>query len=87
MSKAGADANGGDERDGESDQSARRFIRELVSPATALGGVRELGTTALARQLSLAEDQLSGHWCSRCAGIWYGCALEVQCPVCGSRRG
>lgn len=63
------------------------FVRSLLAPARPLGGHRELGTTALARQLGLAEDQLGGHWCSRCHGIWYGCALEVECPVCGNRRG
>lgn len=48
---------------------------------------RELGTTPLARQLGLADEQTNGHWCSRCQGIWYGYTLEVQCPVCGNRKG
>jgi hypothetical protein len=69
------------------DASARAFLRSLTAPARALGGHRELGTTALARQLGLADDRLGGHWCSRCEGIWYGCTLEVQCPRCGNRRG
>ena len=63
------------------------FVRRLLSPRVPLGSRRELGTTALAQQLGLAEDQLGGHWCSHCQGIWYGCALEVQCPVCGNRNG
>jgi len=63
------------------------FVRGLLAPAAPLGGFRELGTTPLARQLGLSDDQLCGHWCSRCNGVWYGCALEVQCPSCGNRRG
>lgn len=67
--------------------AAAAFVRALVDPAAPLSGHRELGITALARQLGLPDDQLSGHWCSRCEGIWYGSALEVQCPACGNRRG
>lgn len=66
---------------------ADEFVRGLLSPKQPLGGYRELGTTALARQLGLPDEQLSGHWCSRCHGIWYGCPLEVQCPACGNRSG
>lgn len=73
--------------DANDSATTRKFIDTLVAPAQALGVRRELGTTALAQQLGLAEDQLGGHWCSRCAGIWYGCALEVQCPCCGNRQG
>jgi hypothetical protein len=69
------------------DASAQAFMRALVSPARALGARRELGTTLLARQLGLADDQLGGHWCSRCQGLWYGCMLEVECPSCGNRHG
>ena len=72
---------------GERDASSRAFVDALVTPAQPLGGHREIGATPLALQLGLAEDQLSGHWCSRCQGIWYGCALEVQCPACGNRHG
>lgn len=75
-----------------SDESSKRaapdaFMRSLVNPAQPLGVRRELGTTALARQLGLPDDQLNGHWCSRCHGIWYGCTLEVECPRCGNRHG
>ena len=75
----------GDPRD-EALQS-RKFLRSLVAPAKSLGSPHELGTTPLARQLGLADEQLGGHWCSRCEGIWYGCALEVECPCCGNRHG
>jgi hypothetical protein len=63
------------------------FVRRLLKPPAPLGGYRELGHTPLARQLQLPEDRLSGHWCSRCQGIWWGTALEVQCPACGNRNG
>lgn len=49
--------------------------------------LHELGITPLARQLGLADEQTNGHWCSRCEGIWYGYTLEVECPVCGNRKG
>jgi hypothetical protein len=63
------------------------FINRLLAAPGVPGAPRELGTTPLARKLGLPEDQLGGHWCSRCRGIWYGCALEVECPACGNRRG
>ena len=54
---------------------------------TAPRGFKDLGITPLARQLGLSTEQTNGHWCSRCAGIWFGYTLEAQCPVCGSRKG
>lgn len=51
------------------------------------GGFRDLGITALARRLALKDEQTCGHWCSRCTGVWFGCPLEAQCPVCGNRKG
>jgi len=47
----------------------------------------DLGPSRLARSIGLPRHQLTGHWCSRCRGIWYGYPLEVECPVCGNRRG
>jgi hypothetical protein len=72
---------------GEKDARSQKFLRSLVAPEHSVGGHREIGTTPLAQQLGLADEQLGGHWCSRCEGIWYGCTLEVQCPSCGNRRG
>ena len=69
------------------DAASQAFVRTLLGPERALGPVRELGTTPLARQLSLPDEQLNGHWCSRCQGLWYGCMLEVECPCCGNRHG
>jgi hypothetical protein len=48
---------------------------------------RDLGITPLAKNLKLKTDQTHGHWCSRCQGIWFGAALEAECPVCGNRHG
>ncbi|WP_428420341.1 hypothetical protein [Methylibium sp.] len=64
-----------------------RFPQSRVAPPQTQGGYVELGITPLAQQLGLEEDQLNGHWCSRCRGIWYGYTLEAQCPRCGNRHG
>ena len=82
-----ADDNGDKADKASEEEGARAFVQGLVSPARALGSHRELGTTPLARRLGLADEQLGGHWCSRCQGLWYGCMLEVQCPACGNRHG
>lgn len=63
------------------------FPQSLTSPPRTPGGFRDLGKTPLAKQLGLTTDQLSGHWCSRCEGIWFGYTLEAQCPNCGNRHG
>jgi len=68
--------------DGPADRSA---LRELTTPRTET--FRDLGTTPLALQLGLTTEQTNGHWCSRCEGIWFGYTLEVECPVCGNRKG
>ncbi len=47
----------------------------------------DLGITPLAKQLGLTSEQMNGHWCSRCQGIWFGYTLEAECPVCGNRHG
>ncbi len=72
---------------GDADRDSQSFLRSLVSPQRALGVSRELGSTPLARRLGLTDEQMSGHWCSRCQGIWYGWPLEVECPRCGNRGG
>jgi rubrerythrin len=64
-----------------------RFPQSRVRPAGAGGERKTLGTGKLAAHLGMTEGQVTGHWCSRCAGIWYGYAFEVECPVCGNRRG
>jgi len=83
-----------DPEQGKKDREFDRFWASLWSepsgPAEAPASpaqLNELGVTSLARQLGLADEQTNGHWCSRCRGIWYGYTLEVQCPVCGNRKG
>ena len=68
----------------DTDPESQSFLRSMVSPERALGGHRELGSTPLARQLGLADEQMGGHCCQ---GIWYGWPLEVECPRCGNRGG
>ena len=74
----------------ESDGGAERILRFPLSrarpPATA-GGFVDLGAGAMARRLGMRESQMTGHWCSRCRGIWFGYALEVECARCGNRHG
>ena len=72
---------------GTAQGAPQAFVRRLMKPPAPVGAYRELGITALARQLQLPEHQLGGHWCSRCQGIWWGTALEVECPACGNRNG
>ena len=46
-----------------------------------------LGYSPMALRLEDFDRQLYGKWCRRCDGIWFGLALEVQCPRCGNRKG
>jgi hypothetical protein len=57
------------------------FAELLRNSYTFLG----FSNTVLA--LGAHEQQLYGKWCQRCQGIWFGLALEVQCPRCGNRKG
>jgi hypothetical protein len=63
------------------------FPQSGVSPPGASRQAKYLGLGARARILDAPEEQATGHWCSRCQGIWYGYLLEVACPVCGNRHG
>ena len=65
--------------------AGRSALTELTTPPTET--FRDLGITPLALQLGLTTEQTNGHWCSRCEGIWFGYTLEVECPVCGNRKG
>jgi hypothetical protein len=70
----------------DDEQKVLPFLQSRVAPSRSRDA-RALGVTPLARQLGLPTDHLTGHWCSRCVGIWFGTALEVECPSCGSRQG
>jgi hypothetical protein len=62
------------------------FPQARVRPP-GVTSARQLGISPLVRQLGLAPRRLSGHWCSRCQGIWHGLLLEAECPACGNRQG
>jgi hypothetical protein len=64
-----------------------RFPQSRVSPSRANTPFRDLGSSELSKRLGMPEQQMTGHWCSRCQGIWYGYLLEVDCPACGNRHG
>jgi hypothetical protein len=63
------------------------FPFSRLRPKGPLGPARDLGLGKMAQTLGLPREQMSGHWCSRCKGIWFGYLLEVECPVCGNRNG
>lgn len=63
----------------------RTFFEQFVP--VAAGVFKNLEPTRLARRHQLADDRSYGHWCKRCEGIWFGHALEAECPVCGNRQG
>ena len=48
---------------------------------------KDLGLSALSRQVGASTRTAKGHWCSDCKGIWYSYFLESECPVCGNRHG
>jgi hypothetical protein len=64
-----------------------RFPQSRVRLPGSGEPVKELGTSPLAAMLGAPVEQTTGHWCSRCQGIWFGYPLEVTCPVCGNRHG
>jgi hypothetical protein len=64
-----------------------RFPQSRVRPPGANEPPRLLGDSTFAQQLGLPGRQATGHWCSRCQGIWFGYLLEVACPQCGNRHG
>ncbi|MGQ0620484.1 MAG: hypothetical protein ACT4QA_11290 [Panacagrimonas sp.] len=64
------------------------FPQDHQGPSSRPGArYKDLGITPLVRQLDLRAEQTFGKWCGACEGIWFGHCLEVQCPVCGNRRG
>jgi hypothetical protein len=73
----------------EQDENASGVIRFPQSRAPSGSGkpAKVLGTGKMAELLGAPNRQTTGHWCSRCQGIWFGYLLEVACPVCGNRHG
>lgn len=77
---AGAD----DDSEAQAPGDVLRFPFSCTTPA---GGFKTIGVGAMARHLGMTKGQMTGHWCSRCQGVWFGYALEVECPQCGNRHG
>ena len=71
--------------DADGSDNVVRFPQSRVTPSGER--FKDLGYGKTAQALGVPRGQLFGHWCSRCAGIWYGTMLEVECPQCGSRDG
>ncbi len=69
------------------DDDIIRFPQSRTTPAGAKRPPKNLGLGPMAKVLGAPGEQTTGHWCSRCQGIWYGYLLEVTCPACGSRQG
>ncbi len=68
---------------------ARKVLR-FPQSRTRIGTgepVKDLGLSALSRQVGSSGRSAKGHWCSYCKGIWYSYFLESECPVCGNRHG
>ncbi len=64
-----------------------RFPQSRVRLTGSDEPLKVLGTSQWAASLGAPVEQTTGHWCSRCQGIWFGYLLEVACPVCGNRHG
>lgn len=64
-----------------------RFPQSRVRAATGGKPFKQLGDSQFSARFGSPRRQATGHWCSRCRGIWYGYLLEVACPVCGNRHG
>ena len=64
------------------DEPPLRDLRQLLNTS-----YKFLGYSETAAQLGVIDQQLYGKWCHRCDGIWFGLALEVECPRCGNRKG
>lgn len=69
------------------DGNVVRFPQSRVAPAGSDRPAKQLGFGRLATVIGAPQRQTTGHWCSRCQGIWYGYLLEVDCPACGNRHG
>ena len=63
------------------------FPFSKVPPKTSGQPYKNLGEGKMSETLGVPKEQTSGHWCSRCKGIWFGYLLEVECPKCGNRQG
>ena len=81
--------NSDDKTDGTigGEESVVAFPHSKVAPSNQASQYKRLGMGKMAETLGAPIEQQSGHWCSRCQGIWFGFLLEVECPKCGNRQG
>jgi hypothetical protein len=92
-SKGGDDSGRNDRNDSDRENDLDGNEEKVVRfPQSRLGLTSqkpflELGQGPLAQTLGPASEQVTGHWCRYCRGIWYGYLLEVTCPRCGNRHG
>lgn len=80
----------GNDKDGKNEAPGApvvRFPQSRVRPPGGLEPYKDLGIGRMAQTLGMPTEQQTGHWCSRCKGIWFGYLLEVECPMCGNRGG
>ena len=73
--------------DAKREAAVVRFPQSRVRQSGGDEPLNIVGTSQLAGVLGSPHEQVTGHWCSHCRGIWYGFLLEVICPVCGNRHG
>jgi len=74
-------------RHGGEGAAVLRFPQSRVAGKNKTQPIKNLGLSPLAKQLGANGTAPYGHWCSRCKGIWFGRAGEVECPVCANRQG
>lgn len=82
-----ASDNGHDETKTGHQAGVVPFPQSRVRPPGGIEPYTDLGMSRMASALGAPKEQTTGHWCSRCKGIWFGYLLEVECPNCGSRNG
>lgn len=57
------------------DDAAKQVLRFPLSRAAPPGPAqpaRDLGYGSMAELIGIPREQTTGHWFSRCNGIWYG---------------
>lgn len=76
-----------DKSENYSNANVVQFPQSRVSSRSGNKPLNVIGIGKMACTLGAPKEQMTGHWCNRCRGVWYGFLLEVECPVCGSRHG
>jgi len=69
------------------DPNVIAFPHSRVKPRGSTKLYKNLGAGKMGDKYGTPKEQLTGHWCSRCEGIWFGYLLEAECPKWGNRQG